>query len=282
MILVLGVPTDRVLSAFSYYLTQKKANFFFANQDDLGRSLFFCYDKFIYNSMEVPYKNITGVFNRMVGAYEPTIEEESDHYYVHLELLNALLDSVLPNVVNRPTSANSNNSKPYQLSLCKDTELKIPDSFILANQHCETFNHRVIFKSVGGIRSIVKELSEDYNKRDITCPVLFQKLIPGPNIRVHIIGDQVFSLEIRSKTIDYRYTEEPSKYQLFDLPTKIKKACMLVTKNLGLTIAGIDLIRDDNENYYFLEANTSPAFTHFEEYMPSKPISEALMNLLSR
>jgi len=36
-------------------------------------------------------------------------------------------------------------------------------------------------------------------------PAQFQAFIPGDNVRVHTVGDQLFATRIHSEAVDYRY-----------------------------------------------------------------------------
>ncbi len=58
------------------------------------------------------------------------------------------------------------------------------------------------------MRSIVHALDEDDIRRldDISwCPVQFQALVPGHDVRVHVVGPDVHATEIVSDVVDYRY-----------------------------------------------------------------------------
>ena len=61
------------------------------------------------------------------------------------------------------------------------------------------------------MRSIVQELSERDQKnlhklRDL--PTQFQQFIAGTNIRVHVVGTEIFATQIESDAVDYRYTSQ--------------------------------------------------------------------------
>ena len=46
-----------------------------------------------------------------------------------------------------------------------------------------------------------------------------------------------------------------------ELPGPVARRCLAVTSELGLLVAGIHLIREPDGEWFFLEANPSPAFT---------------------
>jgi len=280
-ILLIGVPNDRVLSSFASFLKKHNHDMFFINLNLLGDEVFFEDDSFILHDERIDYSTICGVYNRLVSIEPHVNHADATIYYKQLELLNYLLDHTLDNVINTPSSASSNNSKPYQLSRAKKIGFNVPASTMLANTICPNFNQSTIYKSVGGIRSIVTEtVNNDINK-EISCPVLFQERVVGANIRVHLVDDHIFALKITSKDVDYRYTESPNKYLTIQLPDEISLKCKTLKNDFGLRFTGMDFMLTSDNEYYFLEANTSPAFTHFEEYMENKTLSAALAAALS-
>ncbi len=277
-ILILGVPNDRVITAFSSFLRKEGYKFLFIDLNFLGEYIFFEENHLIFYEEKINYSSISGIYNRIVSISPNS--EDNDIYYQQLEVLNFLLDQTLTNIINSPSAASSNNSKPYQLFKAREVGFNIPNSTILANTKCHSFNIPTIYKSVGGIRSIVTDVTTNDTNREVTCPVLFQEKIFGYNLRVHIIDDSIFSLRIDAKDVDYRYTESPNKYTPIFLPEKINAMCKELMKNLDLRFSGIDFMVNRSNEYYFLEANTSPAFTHFEEYMKEKEISKSLAKAL--
>lgn len=170
-------------------------------------------------------------------------------------------------IVNRPSAEATNQSKPYQSTFIKASAFRVPDSLI-SNDRSQILQfcaqHReVIYKSISSVRSVVKLL--DFSAMDEIGemgPVFFQQRVMGRNVRVHVIGDQTVACAIDSEGTDYRYA--PSQIEPFDLPDDIAKRCVALSRRLGLVLAGIDLIRTPQGEYYCLEANPSPAFSCFE------------------
>ena len=62
----------------------------------------------------------------------------------------------------------------------------------------------------------------------VTCPTQLQKYIPGDDVRVHVVGDDVFPARIESGADDYRYaTRQGSNVQMTacTLPPDILARC---------------------------------------------------------
>jgi glutathione synthase/RimK-type ligase-like ATP-grasp enzyme len=61
------------------------------------------------------------------------------------------------------------------------------------------------------------------------------------------------------------------------MPEPVADKCRIVTKTLGLLVAGIDRIRGRDGEWYFLEANPSPAFTFYPD---REKVAAAIARLL--
>lgn len=194
-------------------------------------------------------------------------------------------------VVNRPSAMASNDSKPAQLAQLEEIGFLVPDTIVTNDrQVAEDFWARhgtVVYKSTSGIRSIASILTDahrDRLDRLATCPTQFQEFIPGIDYRVHVVGDEVFSTRIVSTATDYRYAARQGARRTMaasHLPTHIAERCHRATRELGLLLAGIDLRRTPDGDWYCFEVNTAPAFSWFEDHT-GQPIADAVAALLQR
>jgi glutathione synthase/RimK-type ligase-like ATP-grasp enzyme len=207
------------------------------------------------------------------------------------ELFNELLDIHPAAVANRPSAMGSNLSKPYQAQLVQAAGLLTPETLITNEPEAVRAFHathrRIIYKSISAVRSIVREWSLAAGP-DLAgvqhVPTQFQAFVPGVNIRVHVVGDEIFATEITSDAIDYRYGERDgfeTRMAPFVLPPPIADACRRLTADLGLLLSGIDLKRTPDGDWYCFEVNPSPAYSYFEE-LGGQPIAGALVRALSR
>jgi glutathione synthase/RimK-type ligase-like ATP-grasp enzyme len=149
------------------------------------------------------------------------------------------------------------------------------------------FEHgRVIYKSTSSIRSIVRELEGcDLDKLDRVrnLPTQFQAFVPGTNIRVHVVGQDVFATRIESESTDYRYAGRDGNdvtMRAVELPTEIRERCVELSRTLDLPLCGIDLKLTPDGSYYCFEVNPSPAYTYYEE-QTGQPIAEAIVSYLA-
>jgi ribosomal protein S6-L-glutamate ligase RimK-like protein len=173
-------------------------------------------------------------------------------------------------VVNRLAPSASNSTKPMQTQLARACGFRVPDTLLtndLEQVRAFAARHgRVIYKGAGAARTFTGLLDlTDVRRveRLSTYPVYFQRHIAGSNVRVHVVAAEVYATEITSDAVDYR--RHIQAMAPVALPEWVADACRAVTQTLGLLLAGIDLIRATDGEWYFLEANTSPGFTFFPE-----------------
>jgi len=193
-------------------------------------------------------------------------------------------------VVNRPSDMDSNGSKPYQAQLIGAAGFDVPETLVTSSpEEARAFwrdHERVIFKSISGVRSIVTELDESQaarldRLRDL--PVQLQQMVSGEDVRVHVIGKQVFACAITSEATDYRYAHyhgNAADLSPIDLPVDVSDRCLLLSQQLQLPFCGIDLRRSPSGQWVCFEVNPMPAYTYFERET-GLPISRALITLLA-
>jgi hypothetical protein len=96
-------------------------------------------------------------------------------------------------VVNRTAPMGSNFSKPYQAQLIRENGFEVPETLITNAPVLVVEFHKkqkkLIYKSISGVRSIVKTLENgDLARLDKIrwFPTQFQEYVEGTNVRVHI------------------------------------------------------------------------------------------------
>jgi glutathione synthase/RimK-type ligase-like ATP-grasp enzyme len=204
--------------------------------------------------------------------------------------LMALFEDLPCTVVNRLGGGLSNNSKVFQALLVRQSRLQTPETLVTndplaARRFYDECQGQVIYKSLSGIRSIVRRLKPEQLERLSLLrygPAQFQAFIPGQNVRVHTVGEQIFATRVVSEVVDYRYAGRQGgrvEMEAVLLPPEIEQACLRLARQLDLNLAGIDLKETPSGEYYCFEVNPSPGFLFYEQYT-GQPISLALANLL--
>lgn len=203
-------------------------------------------------------------------------------------LLRSFLHLLGNKAKNSAEAVHFHQEKPRQLALVARLGVAIPDTYVgndprAVRAFCAKHG-AVIFKPVtgGDYAQIVNQAhltDEHLNSSLSQCPVTLQAYVEGTNIRSYVIGDAVFSAEIRSNAKDFR-TDEDAELIPITLPAEIIQQARSICDTLGLEWSGIDWRRTPDGRYIFLEANPSPMFVNFET-RTQLPITDHLAQLLA-
>lgn len=282
MIVLVGVHTDPVLAYFADYIRfHTQLNCIFINQHRVGVTIHLSESHIYFPKRAISVRCISGVLNRAVGGED--LANASAAQQRGSRILWYVLQYVWPNVLNRPNACSSNSSKPYQLALIRKHGggvLHIPDSKIVANGRCPTGYAEQVFKSISSVRSIVMPVDSTMKKRWVMEPVMFQQRLDGQNIRVHVVGGGAHAVAVDAEALDYRYCLKSVFIQEINICLSVVKACVDITKALGLGFSGIDLIRVQDGRYFILEVNPCPGYLYFESMVKTRSISAALCEQL--
>jgi glutathione synthase/RimK-type ligase-like ATP-grasp enzyme len=224
-------------------------------------------------------------------AAAPSGGPESQHAAAVDSALLCWADITPAYVINRPSAQLSNGSKPFQLAAIARSGFTVPET-IVTNDPAEAADFaarhgEVIFKSVSGIRSRVRRLTTADAGRlgDIAaCPTQFQRLVPGTDVRVHVVGAGVFATEVTCEADDYRYAVQQgharAELSPATLPQDVAVRCGRLAADLNLPVAGIDLRRSPDGTWYCFEVNPSPAFAYYEAET-GQPVTSGVAALLA-
>lgn len=239
---------------------------------------------------------LTGVFIRFLGpegrlpsdGVDPALQSAMD--FERDSGLMAVVEDLPCVVVNRVAGGMSNNSKTFQALLVRQSGLLTPPTIVtndpdLARAFIDEFHGDVIYKSLSGIRSIVRRVGPETTGRLPFLrngPAQFQAFIPGMNVRVHTVGDDVFATRISSDIVDYRYARREGgsvEMEPWTLPDGIAASCLRLARALDLELSGIDLKETPDGQFYCFEINPCPGFLYYEQHT-RQPISAAVADLL--
>lgn len=206
------------------------------------------------------------------------------------QALTAWLEVAPCRVVNRLGPSASNVSKPYQAQSILACGLLAPPTTVTNDpdevRRFAAEHGRVIYKSVSSTRSIVRELRGprvEELERVRHLPTQFQALIPGVDVRVHVVGEEVHATEVFSAATDYRYAgrdSEEIEMRSCELPPALAASCLALSAALELPVCGIDLRRTPDGRWFCFEANPSPAYSFYEN-LTGQPIGRALVEYLA-
>jgi glutathione synthase/RimK-type ligase-like ATP-grasp enzyme len=194
-------------------------------------------------------------------------------------------------IINNPANAYSNYSKPYQLGLMAEAGFSIPKTLVTndaakALEFYRSCNNKVIFKGVSNVMTFAQRLTgENLARLELlpNSPTVFQEFIEGADYRIHVVGDKTFSTRLRAKNEDYRRSaladRENITAEAADLPPQVIRACVGITRQLGLIVSGIDFKEDSDGRLFALEVNPYPQFTFYEGRSGQK-ITQAVVDYL--
>jgi hypothetical protein len=230
----------------------------------------------------IALEECTGIYLRLMDdAALPELSQEAPQSPLRLrarawhEALNTWCEVTPRRVINRSSAMGSNASKPYQAQIIMAQGLLTPETLVTSDPEAvaefRRVHGRVIFKSMSGARSIVKELEEEDLARLESirwCPVQFQAFVPGRNVRVHVVGHEIFATAIDSAAVDYRYagrqSGEPAQLRPTTIDDDCAEHCIALAAALGLPFAGIDLKITPEGEVYCFEVNPSPGYSYYE------------------
>lgn len=110
-------------------------------------------------------------------------------------------------------------------------------------------------------------------------PVMLQEFISGQDYRAYVLKDQIFGVEIQSRTVDLNLDDAARRVPV-EFPPEVASQCFKVAEVSGLVFTAIDMRRTPQGEFVFFEANSSPDFTT-DEAWTGYPLSSTLVDVLS-
>ncbi len=221
--------------------------------------------------------------------------ERTDKHWLLLGEFFSFVDTWPKRVICAPQKQQTNESKLYQLTHSlleasqQSAQISIGKSYVVKGQNILARlpgKTSYIVKSLSGIRSIVVDETHfsQWNASGLAAlPALFQVKVPGQDLRVHVVNNQLHGKSSQAKTqVDYRY--DAHFFTLNDVTTfdeALAQFCLEVTKLEQNTLMGIDFIQTGTQ-YVVLEANPSPGWSAYHAcngVQNSKFINDLLIEL---
>lgn len=290
MILLCGIPTESPLAMVREELDELDIPYIEFNQRNFRMmemefevSAGAVTGRIQIDSHEYRLEDIQGVYTRLMDEqlvpelkHEPAHSPERQCSRALHETLTRWCEIMPGRVLNRTGPMGSNSSKPYQAQLIRQHGFAVPKTIVTNDPDLVLKfydeHKRIVYKSISGVRSIVQTLEEkDLSRLDQIrwCPTQFQEFIEGTNVRVHVVGSDVFATSITTDATDYRYAQRAGKeavLEAIELPTELSEKCVNLAQALGLAFAGIDLKISPAKETYCFEVNPSPAFTYYQSH----------------
>jgi glutathione synthase/RimK-type ligase-like ATP-grasp enzyme len=205
--------------------------------------------------------------------------------------------------MSRPSAIDAAECKPLQLALAKKIGFEIPSTRVVSSisdvgRVFREMGPGLVAKPVrsgflsdgdGGFAMYTTRLTSEMlaaSSNAVPTPIIVQKeIVKRSDIRVTVVGTQVFAAEILSQDdpsaiVDWRRTENPDlEHRRIDLPERVQGQCVQLLRGLNLTFGAIDLIRTADDSFVFLEINPSGQWLWIEDQL-DYPISNAVADYL--
>ena len=271
VILILSAKEDIIPQRFLYLIREHADNIVHLFYEDLGTTWSFT---FANQKLRIHHNSVI-IEPQSIYHRHPGVIKDHPHYHLHLTFLQAL-ELWTGAVIGQKNSHYLNCSKPLQMILSlraareDNFTIKLPTTKIVKTKRKEVFcslKEGWIVKSCSNVRSQVATGKEycRWDKENLdSIPTLFQEKIEGSDLRVHLIDDHLWSIEITGKTcVDYRYAKKKHlTYATYPLPDRLRRFCVKLSEVEQNSLAGIDFIKKGDE-YWCLECNPGPGWSTF-------------------
>ncbi|HVU68226.1 MAG TPA: hypothetical protein VHD63_13890 [Ktedonobacteraceae bacterium] len=210
--------------------------------------------------------------------------------------------------VSHPDAIRAAEWKPKQLLYAQQLGLHIPKTIITNNEQAalqffDECQGEVVYKplSQGFPRPKVGEvwqgavyttkltrsaLHEHLSSVTLTATCFQEYIAKAFELRVNVIGSQVFAAEIHSQhsehaRVDFRLGYGDLKYGIHALPPSIEEACKALVRQFRLQFAAMDLLVTPAGEYVFVDLNSNGQWGWIEHHT-GLPLTETLVDLLEQ
>lgn len=196
--------------------------------------------------------------------------------------------------VNHPLRNAEAEHKPLQLAVARRLGLTVPPTLVtndlgearrFIGSHRDAI-HKVLrwtpYRQGGtGLTTWTEPVTADELDASVTVvPHLFQARVDKvADLRVVVVGDQVFAVRIDSDLLDWRKDYSALGYVVVDLPDSLEKALVAYLEQFGLSSGSFDLAVDRAGDFHWLELNPNGQWGWLEDET-GLPLTVAFADLL--
>lgn len=302
MILIITHKEDFTVDYIVNKLNQKKIKYIRLNCEDIFKKDFFIDNSFGFSVGSInSFKSVWFRRTKLPVFNKITVSEQEFLLHEYESFLKNILNIIdCDKWLSIPENIYRAENKLLQLKYAKSIGFNIPKTLITTNPSLirefyyenkkkiilKPFYNSKLFddnKTKVLFTNLVKE--EDIinlENHEIT-PVIFQEYIEKDiEYRITIVDNEIFIASVNSQDniktkIDWR--RENLKFSKNELPLNIKIKCLDLVKKLGLKFGAIDMIKDINNQYYFIEINPNGQWVWIETDTGLK-ISDSIIKYL--
>lgn len=295
MILILGDPQDEHARHIAAELETRAGDVEFLHSEDFPANIQLNWrpDRTgmltLANGRPIDTSEIQSVYWRNFGAFSASELPNAGQAHIAMNDARSLFESFLIDLparwVNGWKGFQLHQNKPAAFAKVAAQGVRVPETIWTNDpEHVRAFAARMpcIIKPVQGgahTEPVTPELLSDENLQNLRhAPITLQEAIEGDDVRVFVVGDEVYACEIGSDELDFRNDANPD-IRAIELTDDMQATCQSVAASLELCWAGIDFRRTNDGEFVFFEANPSSMFLGFEQ-RANLPITQALCRLL--
>jgi glutathione synthase/RimK-type ligase-like ATP-grasp enzyme len=260
--------------------------------------------KNIFNFSFKGQDNFTSAWFRRTKL--PNIEGATEEERLYLlgeydALIQNILSSIDCNWLSEPRHIYFAENKTVQLRKAKELGFKVPSTLVTNDKNkvklfYERNNGNIIIKPISRTRIdyrdqpafiftnvLTKDVVEALESFEVNPCILQENIKKKYEIRATVVGDKVFAASVDSQKdeatkVDWR--RKKLDFKETELPKLMEQRCVQLVKELNLGFGALDLIKTEEDEYYFLELNPNGQWAWIELQTGQK-ISEAIINLLT-
>lgn len=254
-----------------------------------------------FDGRDLDFSTVRSVWWRRPQPFQmdPSVGNTEDRHFVYGEThaaVSALWSLLDARWVNDPDRDEAASRKGWQLRLAREAGLRIPETLMTNDpETARAFvaaraGQPVIYKAFSATESTWRETrvlrpeEEDLLDSVQFAPVIFQQYIKAKfDIRVTVVGDQVFAAAIHSQTTsyvhDFRIDMENARIEAFEMPADVTAGLLRLMARLGLVYGAADFRLTPDGDMVFLEVNPAGQWL-FVEQATQQPIAAALADKL--
>lgn len=315
LVLILARRHDRESDYVGIGLMRRGVDYVRVNIEDIPDRLKVIYSvrrgiqsiRFLLGEREIDVAQVSVVYlrNFEIGAIKFSGDKLSKRFSFEQwdDAYNILQTGLKCAWVNDIDATRAASDRVQQLYMAKAAGFDIPETIItndpeMAKDFYYTHRGRVIIKALHhhGVQvdnRVFSMYAHKMRNKDlanlndlVNAPCVIQEYIPKKSdIRITVVGNQIFSVEIDSQSTD-KGRHDLHRCRLVDLPKKVielnksdQDKCIKLIDSLGLRYGAIDLVRDRSGRLIFLEINATGDWLWIEQHT-GLPITESIADLL--
>ncbi|NME72652.1 MvdC/MvdD family ATP grasp protein [Flammeovirga aprica] len=249
-------------------------------------------------------KDVHAVWFRRTKLPDIDIDNQSEKLFI-LNDYDTLLQNMYHLIPTKkwlsfPSDVYLAENKLYQLKIANQIGFNIPKSVVTNSKDrlrkLSYQNGSLIIKPISNGRikygeeikniftnKIEKQYFDNLGEFTLTPSIIQPYIEKDIELRITVVNKAVFSAQVDSQSneltkVDWR--KEKLKFKKYDLPVEVEEKCIRLLELLNISFGAIDLIKQPNGEYIFLEINPNGQWAWIE-MDTGLNISDEIINFLT-